>query len=293
MSTATADLEAIATRRQAVRGLAFTGPAVLYTLAFFATPLAVILIASLYASDAGRLGGDPGFGNYARFFARDSLLVALTNSVRLAAITTVVSLALAYPLAYVLAFRVPARWQRLGIVLAVLPFWTSYVVRSYAWLLVLAPEGVVNGTLMALGLIDTPLRIAYSDAATVIGFVHFFVMLLTLTIFSSLVQINPRYLLAAADMGAGPWTAFFRVLLPLSLPGVVSGAFMTFVLAIGDYVTPAILGGSKSLVLPQAMFFQISRNGDFAMASAMAVVLMAVMAIAYLAAARWLRMDRV
>jgi spermidine/putrescine transport system permease protein len=174
----------------------------------------------------------------------------------------------------------------------VLPFWTSYIVRSYAWLLVLSPDGVINQSLMLLGVTRAPLRLAYNNAATVVGFVHFFIMLLTLTIYSNLSQLSPRYLLAASDLGAGWVQSFWYVLLPLSLPGIVSGAFMTFVLCIGDYITPQILGGDRTLVMPQEMFFQISRNADFSMASAMAVILMAVMALAYLASSRWLRMDR-
>jgi spermidine/putrescine transport system permease protein len=124
------------------------------------------------------------------------------------------------------------------------------------------------------------------------GFVHFFTMLLTLTIYANLVQLNPRYRLAAADLGASGWQSFYYVLLPLSIPGIVVGAFTTFVICIGDYIMPQILGGNRELVLPQAIFFQVSRNADLPLASAMSVILMLVVAVAYLASARWLRMDR-
>ena len=204
-----------------------------------------------------------------------------------------ISVLLAYPLAWIIAMRVPVRFQRLALMMAVLPFWTSYVVRSYAWLLVLGQNGVINKSLLALGVIAEPLHIASTRMATVIGFVHFFVMLLTLTIYSNLVQLSPNYARAAADLGAGAFATFRHVILPLTLPGVVTGAFLTFVLCIGDYITPQILGGNNELTLPQLIMLQLGRRGDFPMASAMSVILMAVVTLAYLACARWLKLDRV
>ncbi len=166
------------------------------------------------------------------------------------------------------------------------------MVRSYSWLLVLAQNGVVNDTLLRAGLVAEPLQLANTRAATIIGFVHFFVMLLTLTIFASLKQLNPSYRKAAADLGAGPIRTFIHVVLPLTIPGVVVGAFLTFVLAIGDYITPQILGGNNELLMPQLIMMQIGRRGDFASASALALILMAVVTIAYIACARWLKIER-
>jgi spermidine/putrescine transport system permease protein len=206
---------------------------------------------------------------------------------------TVISVLLAYPFAWILAFIVPERWQRLALMLAVLPFWTSYVVRSYSWLLVLAEKGVINSTLVSAGLLSEPVQLANTRAATVIGFVHFFVMLLTLTIYANLIQLSPNYARAAADLGAGRWATFAHVILPLTLPGVVTGAFLTFVLCIGDYITPQILGGNNELTLPQLIMLQLGRSGNFPLASALSVILMAVVSVAYVASARWLRLDRV
>jgi len=285
-------VERLAARRDAVRGIAFLSPAAIWTLAFFVVPLAVMVAYSFFTLAGGRVDDTLSLFNYRRFLSREVLWGSLFNSLEIALWTTGISLLLAYPLAYVLAYRVPKRWQRLCLVLAVLPFWTSYIVRSYAWLLVLSPTGVINQALLWLGIVDAPLRIAYSRFATVMGFVHFFAMLLTLTIYSNLVQLNPRYRLAAADLGASAWQSFLYVLLPLSVPGIVVGAFTTFVICIGDYIMPQILGGNRELVLPQAIFFQVSRNADLPQASALSVVLMAVVAVAYLASARWLRMDR-
>jgi spermidine/putrescine transport system permease protein len=175
----------------------------------------------------------------------------------------------------------------------VLPFWTSYVIRSYSWLLVLSENGVLNQALLGIGLIESPIGFGNTRGATVLGFVHFFAMLLTLTIYANLVQIKDSYRRAAADLGASDLQVFLRITLPLSLPGVAVGAFLTFVLAIGDYITPQILGGSKELLLPQAIMLQVGRTADFALASALSMILMAVVTIAFLLFARRLRMDRV
>ncbi len=202
------------------------------------------------------------------------------------------SILLAYPFAWILAFTVPERWQRLALLLAVLPFWTSYVVRSYSWLLVLAEKGVVNSALVSLGLMAEPIQIANTRAATVIGFVHFFVMLLTLTIYANLKQLSPNYRKAAADLGASPFQSFIHVILPLTLPGIMVGAFLTFVLAIGDYITPQILGGNNELLMPQLIMMQVGRRGDFSSASALSLILMAIVTLAYVACARWLKIER-
>jgi spermidine/putrescine transport system permease protein len=281
-----------AARAERRLGWGLVAPALLWTIAFFVIPFAAMLLLS-FAHLEGRVvvqGFDTG--NYVRFFTEWALLKALLNSLEITAIVTVISLVLAYPLAAIIAFRVPARWQRLALLLAVLPFWTSYVVRSYAWLLVLGQNGVVNKALLGLGVIAEPLEIAATRTATVIGFVHFFVMLLTLTIYANLIQLSPNYARAAQDLGAGRIATFRHVILPLTLPGVVTGAFLTFVLCIGDYITPQILGGNNELTLPQLIMLQLGRSGNFPLASALSVILMAVVTLAYAASARWLRLVR-
>jgi spermidine/putrescine transport system permease protein len=269
-------------------GWASVTPALLWTLVFFVVPFIAMGIVSLYPKGAEEMS----LANYAQFFANPSYWRALTNSLEVTLIVTLVSVLLAYPFAWILAFVVPERWQRLALMLAVLPFWTSYVVRSYSWLLVLAEKGVVNTALLDLGLVAEPLQIANTRAATVIGFVHFFVMLLTLTIYANLKQLSPNYRKAAADLGASPLQAFIHVILPLTLPGIMVGAFLTFVLAIGDYITPQILGGNNELLMPQLIMMQIGRRGDFGSASALSLILMAVVTLAYLACARWLKIER-
>lgn len=273
-------------------GWGLLAPALGWTLAFFVLPFLAMLALS-FAHMEGReivRGFDPG--NYIRAFTDWSQLKALINSVEITVTVTVVSVVLAWPLAAIIAWRAPQRYQRLALLMAVLPFWTSYVVRSYSWLLVLGKNGVINKALLGLGLIAEPLTLASARTATVIGFVHFFVMLLTLTIYANLIQLSPNYARAAQDLGASRWATFTQVILPLTLPGVVTGAFVTFVLCIGDYITPQILGGNAELTLPQLIMLQMGRSGNFPMASALSVVLMAVVTLAYAACSRWLRLDR-
>lgn len=268
-------------------------PAVVFTLVFFVTPLVVMACASFWQRAGGTLVVDWTLQNYVKFFSRDYLLASLRNSVEVTLLTTALSVLLAYPFAYVLAFHVPERWQKILLAVAVLPFWTSYVVRSYSWLLVIGDTGFINNLLIDLHLRTEPLHIAYTRSATVLGFVHFFVMLLTLTIYANLVQISPTYIKAAQDLGASTFGVIWHVVLPLSLPGIAVGAFLTFVITIGDYITPQILGGNTEVLVPQAIMLQISRTADIPMASAMCLVLMLLVMAVYVAFRRYLVMDRV
>ncbi len=271
----------------------FVVPALLWTAAFFVVPFGVMTVVSLWQRTGGKLVADWTIGNYLKFFERDYFLQGMVNSLEVTLQVTVISVLLAYPLAWFLAERVPKQWQRLALMLAILPFWTSYVVRSYSWLLVLANNGVINQSLLWLGIVDEPLDLANTRTATVIGFVHFFVMLLTLTIYANLVQLSPNYRRAAADLGAGPIRTFLYVILPLTFPGIMVGAFLTFVLCIGDYITPQILGGNNELLMPQIIMLQIIRRADFPTASALAVILMmVVVTMGYLACARWIKLER-
>lgn len=270
-------------------------PAVLWTALFFVLPLAAMLTMSFAERVAGKITFTWTLANYAAFFTRadGTFVKALANSLEVTILATILSILVAYPLAYILAYRVPGRWRRILLVLIVLPFWTSYVIRSYSWLLVLSQNGVISQTLLDLGLIGQPIGLGNSRFATVLGFVHFFAMLLTLTIFANLIQIKDSYRKAAADLGANNRQVFWHVTLPLSLPGVAVGAFLTFVLAIGDYITPQILGGNRELLLPQAIMLQIGRQADFPLASALSMILMLVVSAAFLISAKRLKMERV
>ncbi|WP_134679198.1 ABC transporter permease [Paracoccus ravus] len=277
-------------RRQ---GAALVAPAMLWTLAFFLLPFLAMIWMSLSHLEGREVVSGPGLENYQRIFTDPSLRRGIWVSLQISAVVTVISVILAWPLAWIIATRVPEKWRRLALLLAVLPFWTSYVVRSYSWALVLGENGLIMQSLIGAGLLEAPIQIMATRSATIIGFVHFFTMLLTLTIYSNLVQLPPNYARAAEDLGASRWQVIRLVILPLTLPGMVTGAFLTFVLCIGDYITPQILGGNSELTLPQLIMLQLGRRGDYPMASALAVVLMVLVTLAYAACARWLRMERV
>lgn len=278
-------------KNEARRGWCFVAPALLWTLAFFIVPFAFMAAASFASRVSRQIVYTWDLGNYVNFFSKSYLLKGLFVSLEITLLVTVISVLLAYPLAWIIAERVPKRWQRTALILAILPFWTSYVVRSYSWLLVLSSNGVINNLLLKFGL-QEPLELASTTTATVIGFVHFFVMLLTLTIYSNLVQLSPNYKRAAEDLGANGLQTFWHVILPLTLPGIMVGAFLTFVLCIGDYITPQILGGNNELVLPQIIMLQLGRRADIPTAAALSIVLMLVVTLAYILCLRWLKMER-
>lgn len=274
------------------RAWSFVAPALLWTGAFFVIPFVFMTIISLASRKEREIVFAWNIDNYEAFFEKAYLFKGLQVSLEITVTVTIISVLLAYPLAWIIADRVPQRWQRMALILAILPFWTSYVVRSYSWLLVLAKNGVINQVLMTIRVIGEPLEIASTRTATVIGFVHFFVMLLTLTIYANLVQLPPNYRRAAADLGANALQTFWHVILPLTLPGIMVGAFLTFVLCIGDYITPQILGGNNELSLPQIIMLQLGRRADLPMAAALSIILMVMVILAYILFSRWLKMER-
>ncbi len=282
----------MATKTRPNKGWILTGPALIWTSLFFLAPMVGVIAYSLFRRVDGTIDTSLSLYNYQQIVDEPVFLKALQNSLEVVFITVVVSILVAYPFAYILAYRVPPRWQRPLLLLAVLPFWTSYVVRSYSWLLVLAKGGIINEAMMSTGLISTPISLANTRLATVIGFVHFFTMLVSLTIYASLTQIPESYRKAARDLGASAPMTFLRVTLPLSMPGVVVGAFLTFVLAIGDFITPQILGGGQELLLPQVIMLQVQRRGDFPLAAALSVVLLVVVIAVYAVLAKRLILER-
>jgi len=270
----------------------FVTPAIAWTIAFFVIPFAFMVSVSLASRVGRQIVYSWDLNNYIDFFSKSYYLKGLFVSLEITVLVTIISTLLAYPLAWIIAERVPKKWQRIALIMAILPFWTSYVVRSYSWLLVLSTNGVINNSLLQIGIISEPLPLANTTTATVIGFVHFFVMLLTLTIYSNLIQLSPNYKRASADLGANAFQTFWHVILPLTLPGIMVGAFLTFVLCIGDYITPQILGGNNELTLPQIIMMQLGRRADIPTAAALSIILMGVVTVAYLFCLRWLKMER-
>ncbi|MFN0219224.1 MAG: ABC transporter permease subunit [Hyphomicrobium sp.] len=218
------------------------------------------------------------FDNYT-FIASDSLYInAYLSSLKIAAIATFITLLVAYPLAYGMA-RAPKAWQPTLMMLVILPFWTSFLIRIYAWIAILKPEGFLTMFLMKLGLISEPLQIMNTTNAVYIGIVYSYLPFMVLPLYASLEKINPALLEAAQDLGSRPWKAFWQVTFPLSLPGVFAGCLLVFIPAVGEFVIPDLLGGSETLMIGKTLWTEFFNNRDWPLASAVAVLLLIVLIV--------------
>ncbi|MDP3410255.1 ABC transporter permease [Bosea sp. (in: a-proteobacteria)] len=199
-------------------------------------------------------------------------------SLRIAALTTLIALAIGYPLAYAMA-SAPARWRAILLVLVILPFWTSFLIRVYAWIGILRPEGLLDMALAALGLSDQPLRLLNTETAVLIGMVYSYLPFMVLPLYATLEKLDRSLLEAAADLGATPLKAFLTVTLPLSLPGVLAGSALVFIPAIGEFVIPDLLGGPDTTMIGKVLWTEFFSNRDWPLASAVAVVLLVVLVL--------------
>jgi putrescine transport system permease protein len=200
------------------------------------------------------------------------------SSLRLAFIATVLTLLVAYPLAYAMA-RAPMRTRPVLVLLAVAPFWTSFLIRVYAWIMILKDEGLLNQALLALGIIKAPLAIFATEKAVLIGIVYSYLPFMVLPLFNAIDKQDATLIEAAADLGATPFQAFWRVTFPLSLPGVLAGSLLVFIPAIGEFVIPDLLGGSDTLMIGRTMWDEFFENRDWPTASAVAIVLLVLLVV--------------
>ncbi len=198
---------------------------------------------------------------------------AYLSSVRIAAISTFLTLLLAYPMAYGIA-RAPATIRPTLLMLVILPFWTSFLIRVYAWIGILKPEGLLNQLLMWLNIIDTPLNILNTDTAVFIGIVYSYLPFMVLPIYSSLEKMDYSLIEAAQDLGCTAFAAFWKITFPLSLAGVLAGCFLVFIPAVGEFVIPDLLGGSETLMIGKTIWSEFFSNRDWPVSSAVAVVLL-------------------
>jgi len=218
------------------------------------------------------------FENY-KFILTDELYYsAYWSSIVIAGIATFLTLLVAYPIAYGMA-RAPKEWQPTLMMLIILPFWTSFLIRVYAWIGILKNEGLLNLFLTSTGLISEPLSIMNTTTAVYIGIVYSYLPFMILPLYASLEKINPSLLEAANDLGCPPWKAFWQVTFPLSLPGVVAGCLLVFIPATGEFVIPDLLGGSDTLMIGKTLWSEFFNNRDWPVASAVAVVLLLVLVV--------------
>jgi len=218
------------------------------------------------------------FENY-RYLIDDSLYWrSYLSSVWIAFTSTALTLAVGYPIAYGMA-RAPREWRPTLLMLVILPFWTSFLIRVYAWIGILSREGLLNKALIGMGVIDDPLVILNTNIAVYIGIVYSYLPFMVLPLYSALEKLDDTLLEAAADLGCTPISAFWKVTAPLSLPGVVAGCFLVFIPAVGEFVIPDLLGGSETLMIGRTLWTEFFNNRDWPVASAVAVVLLLILVV--------------
>ena len=273
-------------RSAAARGALVAGP-YLWLLLFFLAPFAIVLKISvaevalaippytpLFAWPAG---GAFEFlavaDNYRLLLADDLYLRAFAHSLRTAALSTALALLVGFPIAHAMA-RAPRAWQATLVMMVILPFWTSFLIRVYAWIGILKNEGLLNGFLRWLGAIDRPLVILNTDVAVHLGIVYAYLPLMVLPLYATLARMDRSLLEAAADLGCRPAAAFWRITVPLARPGIVAGCLLVFIPAVGEFVIPDLLGSSGTLMIGRTLWTEFFSNRDWPVASAVAVVML-------------------
>ena len=209
---------------------------------------------------------------YALLFTDSLYISTYISSLKMAAVTTFWCILIGYPMAYYIA-RSPDSVRNVLLLAVILPFWTSLLLRVYAWVGILRSDGLLNGALMAMGIIDAPLEIYRTDWAVYIGLVYAYLPFFILPAYANLVKLDTRLLDAAYDLGARPWRAFVSVTLPMSMPGIIAGAMLVFIPAVGEYVIPELLGGADTLMMGRIMWTEFFTNADWPMASAVTVIM--------------------
>ena len=218
------------------------------------------------------------FENYLWLSEDPLYLNAYLSSLRIAATATLLTLLVGYPVAYAMA-RAPEQWRPALLMFMMLPFWTSFLIRVYAWIGILKNNGLLNFILMSAGITDEPLNILGTNVAVYIGIVYSYMPFMILPLYASLEKLDHTLLEAAADLGCPPWKSFWLITLPLTLPGIVAGCALVFIPSIGEFVIPDLLGGSETLMIGKVMWVEFFGNRDWTVASAVAVILLLILVV--------------
>ena len=281
---------AVAKRLPGPRWLVIAVP-YLWIVLFFAVPFLIALKISFASAaiamppytdllqwDGDRLEVHANFGNYL-FLLRDSLYVkAYLSSLQIAVTATFLCLLIGYPLAYAIA-KLPPATRNVALMFVVLPSWTSFLIRIYAWVGILKNNGLLNNALIGMGLIDEPLAILHTPVAVYIGIVYAYLPFMVLPLYSNLVKHDPQLLEAAEDLGAPPWKAFLRVTLPLSRAGIIAGCMLVGIPVVGEFVIPEMLGGPDTLMIGRVLWQEFFNNRDWPVASAVAIVMLVLLVV--------------
>ena len=274
-------------RREARRYLALLLPAVLVLLALFVYPLLGIADRSVYKPRVGYT-----LDYYAQIWRVPVYLTVIWRTFQTSALVTLLCLALGYPLAYLLATLRP-RVARLLMIVVILPFFTSIIVRTYAWMVLLGSHGVVNQYLTWLGLTVAPLPLLYNKGGVLIGMTYVLLPYMVLTVYSVMRGIEPAFIRAAHSLGASRWQAFRKVFLPLSLPGIAGGTLLVFILSLGFFITPALMGGPSDVMIAMLIEREVEFTLNWSFASALAVILLALTLIGFVGYNRIVRLERI
>jgi putative spermidine/putrescine transport system permease protein/spermidine/putrescine transport system permease protein len=257
----------------------------LYVLIFLIYPLAGIFVKSIYN---GHLTGE----YYYRFFTDTLYLQVLWLTLKTGFIVTLMCILLGYPVAYTMTFM-SKRGKGFLMIAILIPFWTSLLVRSYAWMVLLQTQGVINKFLMYIGVIHEPIKLIYNSIGVVIGMTHALLPYMILSLYSVMQSIDKNLLSASENLGARPFTTFRKVFLPLSVKGIASGSVLVFIMSIGYFITPSLLGGEKDTMISQLIQTQVSQLLNWGFGSAIAFVLLAVTLILLLVSKKFLKLDKI
>ena len=277
----------IAERRQSLMVLALTLPAIIAVCLVIVIPVGWLFSLSFLDSN-----GDLSLVNYEKMIAYKSYLRVFKTTFNVSFLTTFLCIVIGYPLAYFLS-QIPRKYVGLFMLTVLLPFWTSLLVRTYAWLVMLQRNGLINNFAIDLGIWDAPVKLAHNLNGTLIGMVHIMLPFLVLPLYAAMRRIDRSALQAAANLGATPVQAFWQIFVPLSLPGVVAGSLIVFVLCLGFYVTPAVLGGGKVILVSMQITAILEDQFNWGAASALGVVLLVLTFAVLLLASRFLKLDSV
>ena len=261
-------------RSETALGATMLSPAVLVMTVGMLIPFLIMTLMSFWSRDGFDFDTTLTTANYLRVWNEPIFGAFLTRSFWISGVTTVVTVLLCYPLAYYVAFHVH-RNKMLWLILLTLPFWTSYLLRVFAWKVILGYEGVINASLVGMGLVEAPLEfLLYSRTAVIITLAHAWAAFAILPMYVSLEKIDRSYLEAAADLGDGPARRFFRIVLPLSMPGVIAATFLIFVPTTGDYITPYLVGGPDGAMIGNLIQLQFGPVNNWPMGAALSITLM-------------------
>lgn len=273
------------TRSRQWRLFALVVPLVVFLLVVYGYPLLGFLSRSVF---------DPGLtsSHIQELSSSAAAFKIIWITFRIAVTVTLGCLLLGYPVAYLLASINP-RLSNLLMILVLVPFWTSILVRTYAWMVILGNSGVINNALLNLGLIHSPLPLLFNSFSVHVGMIHILLPFMIITLYSVMRGIDKNLLRAAQNLGASPWVAFLRIFLPLSMPGIFGGCVLVFILSLGFYITPELLGGPTDYMISMFIFIQVNELLDWGYAALLAAILLAGTIVIFWIASRFVRLDRI